>query len=616
MQLDQFQEQARLDRGDKVLLVAPPGSGKTTVLLAKIEYLVEECQVEPDRILVLTFSRSASENMKDRYHRQRKAVGPAFGTIHALAYREIRSRKGGIELISPAQAIFSLHQVRRQYFLSLQESTDCLSDISRERATGHFDPSIPERFRQQVREAYGNYKAERKLRDFDDLEEEFLEMLEDEMYRITMQHRYDWIMVDEFQDLNRVQLRILKILSKDCHLFCVGDEDQCIYAFRGSDTAAMVNFAREFDGGQILYLQYNYRSSATIVRHANQVIACNQARYPKVIDNFRQDESSIRIRSFSSDSASTRFLISHLYKLGSRRTAALIFRTNSELEETAHQLLREKLRFSCLDHPPNRYDRRLLRNLIDFLTYSQNAISCKVMFFRLLATLPLHLSPEVITRCVNSERWSEQDLLNDQIFDLTPDQRQGLDRLFKGFRKLRTMEPGTAIRYILYVMGYSQWIRRMAQGTGAILQDLIREAEDFAAEAACFGSVPDFLEFIRTWDGIMSEKGAGERILLSTMHGVKGMEFDEVLLVNAVEGSIPHEKSMDDLEAERRLFYVAITRAMHDLTILVPASRQGRAVEPSRFLKELGLPMEDESPVTAKNQVGGIIRMIKQKIRL
>lgn len=589
MKLDTFQENARNNMDSRVLLVAPPGSGKTTVLLAKIEYLVKEMGVDPSRMLVLTFSRSASQNMKERFLKLRLKATPFFGTIHSLAYREINKNKTKIQLISTNQALYALHPIRRQYLMSPEEVSRAVSDISRERATGTVDKETPENFRVQVRTAYDLYKRTHQLMDFDDLEEEFLTLLNNPVYRSKLQEEIDWIMVDEFQDLNPIQLKILKLLSEKAKLFCVGDEDQCIYAFRGSDTKAMVNFDQEFIDGKILYLRFNYRCSATIVRHANRVIRYNKERYPKEIINFRQDETHLKSYSFKDEKQSWAYAIETIKNLSKQTNCAVICRTNGEMEEFAYGLVKQSISFSFLDRPFNRYKKLIFKNIIDYLKYAEQPSGAALL--KVLKTAPIKLPSDLVRKLGLLKVWDETHLLEGNQYFLSLGFREDLVNLVRNLKKLRKMKPGQAIRYVLYVMDYYKWLGELAQQTGGCLKELVAEVELLAMEATEFPSIGDFLRYLKAWEEIIEKPQSSERVLLATMHGVKGMEFDEVIILNAYEGAIPHEKSFHQIEAERRLFYVAVTRAKHHLTILIPETWRGSRVSPSRFIKELDSPV-------------------------
>ena len=594
MNLDRYQEAARVNMDEKVLLVAPPGSGKTTVLLAKIDHLIDEQGILPQEILVLTFSRAASLNLKARFSKGREKT-PFFGTIHSFAYREIKKREGQISLIDSYGALHSLKSVGRRFHLTQEEVSSALGDISRERSTGVINEEVPAKFREEVRKAYFGYKAEKKLLDFDDLEERLLEFLGDAALRAKITGGYRWILVDEFQDLNKVQLRILKLLSEHAHLFCVGDEDQCIYAFRGSDTGAMIRFPDEFHNGRILYLKYNYRSSATVIRYANELIRCNKERYPKEIVNFRQDETPVVFELHSDERSSLQKAAEGLDSLKTSESASLIFRTNAELSDAAHSLCRKGFTFTILDQVYDRYETRLLGPFIEMIRYALTGGDNKDLFLKIMERNPVNLSQATKQRLARSPIFSEADLLDPKNFDLPLKQREDLAVFFKDVRKLRKMKPKDAVSYILYVMGVCHDLDKRAERTGESLTDLLKEVEDFAKEAGSFPTTKDYIRYLDSWKRIMDRRDPESQIVLSTMHGVKGMEFDRVYVMNAAEGLIPHERSFNEMEAERRLFYVALTRARHHLHVHTVKSWQGRPVKISRFIPECGADVIDQS---------------------
>ena len=616
MDLDPHQEAARLDRSEKVLLVAPPGSGKTTVLLAKIDFLVSETGVLPERILVLTFSRSASDNMKARFQALRTGQSPVFGTLHAFAWRELRRLGGALALITPGQAMGALGAIRSQYYLSGEEIHRLVGGISRERATGCCDETVPAKLRARVRAEYDAYKGKTGLVDFDDLEDELLNRLMTEDYRSQVQDRFDWIMVDEFQDLNPKQIRILQLLSARAKLFCVGDEDQCIYAFRGSDSTAMIHFAELFPGGKILYLVYNYRCSATIIRHANVLIAHNQTRYPKAIVNYRQDETPVVAQSLADEGEQAEWIVRASQELPPRETLCIIARTNAEVADLAQRLIRRGVRCSLMERLVNPCDRACLRQAIGWLDYAMSRRPDPERFLRIRHSLPVAFPPDVLRRLEMSDHQTEADLLGD-AFACPPESRAQLGIFFRGMDQVRRMNPRAALRYVLYVMGYHRYLDGLAQRSGGDLRSLIAEVESLAEQAGEFPDLSDFLTYIRTWDELLARSGPPERILLATMHGVKGMEFDRVIIANACAGFIPHERSLEDLEAERRLCYVAVTRARNDLQILVPQRIQGRATTPSQFLAELEMTLTGPSPerpaaVGRKHRAMGWLRALSK----
>lgn len=619
MDLDHYQEAARLNMDSKVLLVAPPGSGKTTVLLAKIDYLLDAEGIDPLKILVLTFSRGASLNLKARF--KGREVTPFFGTIHSFAHRELRKQKKRIQLIDREGALDSLQAIRRRFRLTPDEVAGLLSEISRERSTGITNDERPFQFRREVTGAYVGYKEREGLMDFDDLEEQLLSLLQEDAFRREVQSRFQWVLVDEFQDLNPRQLDILKLISHKAHLFCVGDEDQCIYAFRGSDTKAMIRFPEEFREGRILYLKYNYRSSATVIRHANQLIGHNLERYPKEIVNYRRDESPVEFSWYQDERMSLKAVSEGLAELTQGESAALIFRTNRELEEAALRLCRQGLSFTIQDRVYDRYGSKLYSLFINYLRYAQaggEAAVNKELFLSITAT-GIYRLPADIRQQLSSPVLTEGDLLKGSGFDLTWQQREQLAGFFRDILRLRGMKPGPAIRYILYVMGLFHDLKQRADVTGESLTELLAEIEELVQEACDFPGTAEFLCYIDHWKDIMDGRNSDSTILLSTMHGVKGMEFDRVYVMNACEGLIPHERSLQEMEAERRLFYVALTRARHKLYVHSMVSWQGRPVTVSRFVKESGgelpdCPLEKEQE-EARSLSGRVVRFVSRTVK-
>lgn len=610
MELDAYQADARNNLDQKVLLVAPPGSGKTTVLLAKIRYLVEEQAVAASSILVLTFSRSASQNMKARYTPGKGGDAPFFGTMHAFAYQELKGQ-GPISLISPQEQAEALKGLRGRFLLSEKGTRRIVAGISRQRSTGQADEALPQKFREEAEQAYAAYKKRQGMSDFDDLEERFLSLLQDEILCRTIRQKYAWIMVDEFQDLNRVQLNILKRLAKDAHLFCVGDEDQCIYAFRGSDTRAMTGFAREFPGGKILYLHYNYRCSATVVRHAGAVIRHNKARYPKQIVAFRQDETKVMVLRGKDEAASIRYAADQLKTVQAPETAAVLVRTNAELRDVSHRLYREGIRFSFLDQPFHFHHRLPFSLILTCLGFAEGRCQAKERFLQLAASGILKLPAEALDRLALSSRWGVRDLLDNPMFGLSFSQRQFLHQFLAACEKLRSFKAGQAVRYVLYKMGLYQVLETHSASLCTPLRELIQEAEGFARQADAYADITQFLKAMCIFEEAENESKASP-VLLSTLHGVKGMEFDRVFILNAVEGRMPHERSLDDLEAERRLFYVAVTRARHDLSVLCPELLAGKRAYPSRFALEMELL---PSPLPGKLKKGRFFQLKLKKSR-
>lgn len=303
MQLDMSQKEAILTSNKKVLVVAAPGSGKTTVIINRVAHLIYDKKVNPHNIIVITFTKAAAQNMKDRYKAQFGANTPFFGTFHALCYKILTRIIGEIKIIESSISYRIVKSVLEKYIDDIGEEKikEALNNISLFKCSfksiDEFESSIDKEIFKECYEEYERYKAKESLIDFDDMQL----MVKDFMDKTPgMAEKYKrlfkYILVDEFQDCDDIQIYLLKLFSdrNENSLFVVGDEDQCIYSFRGSKPQYMVNFSKEFLGGVKYYLDCNYRSKKNIVEISKSLIKNNKLRNHKNINYFKKEDGIIR----------------------------------------------------------------------------------------------------------------------------------------------------------------------------------------------------------------------------------------------------------------------------------------------------------------------------------
>ncbi len=591
MELDPYQREAIINRDKKVLLIAPPGSGKTTVLIKKIEEVIKD-GTSPERILVLTFSKAAAVNMKERFLRT-GLESPWFGTIHAFCYREL-ARKRKIQIITNNQKYFSLKDLILKYHLSPDEVERLIGEISRRKSMVYSNNEVgnineepfPQYFIKEAEKCYKSFKLCHDLLDFDDLEEGFMELLTDKTYLENVRKSFDWIMVDEFQDLNDIQLNILKELSTLSYFFAVGDEDQCIYEFRGSNTDAMVNFPHYFEDGKKLYLKYNYRSSETIVSAANTVISNNKKRNQKSILNKRTDKTRIRIIRAQDESEGAKKIADLISMFPKTVTTAVIVRTNREMECIMRNFYKNGLGFSLIDKPYDIYGSRIIRDLTSFMEFG--VYRSREALLRIIDRCNLGISKEVKEAVRNDEFKSLNEIL--LSYSETAQKREKIFSFIEKTDKLAGLKPSNAIDWIIYGLKYSMFLEMTAAKNNTTIHEYLKEIDDFKERTKSFDNITDLIEWIREYRRIMELKAEiMDRVVITTMHGSKGMEFDNVFIMNAVEGNIPHERSPKGDEGERRLFYVGVTRAKNDLYIVVPRKINGTSREISGYITESSL---------------------------
>lgn len=663
MNLDEYQLSAVVNEDDKVLLIAPPGSGKTTVLLEKIERLLNS-KYKAEKIVVLTFSKGAAINMRERF-KKKYETAPFFGTVHSYCYRMIRkykkynlkkeglsdrnnvnkSQNEEIRIITSFETVAALEKIRLKYSLSRDDMerfyslVPSLSEISVIKEKSQ-EENLPEKFLQEINDAYIDYKKQKNLMDFDDLEHEFLTMLEDEKILCDITNSIDYVLVDEFQDLNEIQLRIIKLISKKSKVFCVGDEDQCIYAFRGSSTITMINFEDYFPMGKKLFLKYNYRSAKTVTSAANIIISENICRNKKMIIAKREEVSSVKHIIVNDENeeyqATVRFIREALER---GEDIAILYRINSESLKLSQYLFRESIEFSFLDRGYSPYDSYYIKDMISFLNvaYFDSISDFGRIFRKTSINTPTSLYEKILninsranflensnyleeSDSMKNEKTNElentmekketkrgegplrkiRDLLKILIGekyitsyilelpeklrkDLSIEEYYMLKKIVVNLASIKKVKFEKLADYILYGIGYMDYLINKETDLSVIKKEII----EFIEEVKSFGSYENFYKFYRGYTKFIKASFKGERVTLGTLHSVKGMEFDNVAIINVCDGIIPHERSLKDLEAERRLFYVGVTRSKKNVLLISPKYIGGRSYKESQFIKNV-----------------------------
>lgn len=576
MELDEYQQAAVRTPEERVLVVAPPGSGKTTVMLQRLRHLLQG-GMAPRRILVLTFSKASAVEMEERFSRDHSALSrPFFGTMHGLAYQTLRRLRGAPVLIYGAQEYRMRNLLKRRLRVGEEDVEMLLRGISstktRRFLLGAEAPTAVGR-EDLFQAAYTLYEEERKKRgllDFDDLQIAFLELLREEGEKDALLGGVEGILVDEFQDLDPLQLEIIRLLSKDRALFCVGDEDQCIYAFRGSDPQGMMDFETRFHGVK-LYLKYNYRSRRNIVDYAGTVIAKNRMRSTKELRAGRGEETKV-VKVVPENQDLMLQDVARRIREGTHGSYAVLYRTNQEGMRVKEFLRREGISFRTRDGY-NFFQGTVARDLLDYLRAS--VLDDREAFLRIV-NKPYRYIPKGDIRKIQQGASVEEVLLHGDKAGFTLAKNR---QFLKDLAHLRGMAPGKAVHHIKTVLGYLTHLTDYAAHTGREEEVLLEDLEEFA-EIAHFHEGPLSLFEAAT----QQEEDPDAKVLLSTVHGVKGLEYDVVFVLNAVEGFMPHAAALSNLEEERRIFYVALTRAREALYIYAPRFIHGKERKKSRFL--------------------------------
>lgn len=609
--LNTAQQKAVCHETGPMLVLAGPGSGKTTVLLCRISRLLERGLAKPQEILALTFSKAAAEEMKTRFENLNGASGVSFGTFHSIFFRILRSRYGwNVEQIFQEEErrsilrnsieaekwdIPDLEEYISQFFSQLSLMNSELEQPNRFTPVG-----MPvEEFRKLYR-AYEGYKERHEKLDFDDMLTQCYQLLrEDAAAREYWQRKYKFILVDEFQDVNQAQFACLQILAeKHQNLFVVGDDDQSIYAFRGARPDFLLHFPTLYPAAKKVTLNTNYRSTERIVNLAERVIGNNEVRFVKNMKGI--GEAGDKVTFFLAEDAAKEAAhiaekIGRLLDEGVPLTEiAVIYRTNLQGGAFARELYKRGIPYDLRDNSGNVYEHWVAKDLLAYLLLAEN-----------------EESDSALRRILNKpKRYIGKDLLAEaeampytllRSFFVCPSlkgwQEENLENLRIDLNQIRKRTPYDALKYIRKVIGYDEYLEEFAayrRTSAQVLQEIADEIMETAKDCADVRSFREQLERLSLQMKEQSRKKGQKRngVALMTMHGAKGLEFRAVFLPSLVEGIVPHEKGMDTVAEERRLFYVAMTRASEKLCLSAILQRYEKERKPSRFLAEMGLDAE------------------------
>ena len=609
--LNTAQQKAVCHETGPMLVLAGPGSGKTTVLLCRISRLLERGLAKPQEILALTFSKAAAEEMKSRFENLNGASGVSFGTFHSIFFRILRSRYGwNVEQIFQEEErrnilrnsieaekwdIPDLEEYISQFFSQLSLMNSELEQPNRFTPVG-----MPvEEFRKLYR-AYEGYKERHEKLDFDDMLTQCYQLLrEDAAVREYWQRKYKFILVDEFQDVNQAQFACLQILAeKHQNLFVVGDDDQSIYAFRGARPDFLLHFPTLYPAAKKVTLNTNYRSTERIVNLAERVIGNNEVRFVKNMKGI--GEAGDKVTFFLAEDAAKEAAhiaekIGRLLDEGVPLTEiAVIYRTNLQGGAFARELYKRGIPYDLRDNSGNVYEHWVAKDLLAYLLLAEN-----------------EESDSALRRILNKpKRYIGKDLLAEaetmpytllRSFFVCPSlkgwQEENLENLRIDLNQIRKRTPYDAVKYIRKVIGYDEYLEEFAayrRTSAQVLQEIADEIMETAKDCADVRNFREQLERLSLQMKEQSRKKGQKRngVALMTMHGAKGLEFRAVFLPSLVEGIVPHEKGMDTVAEERRLFYVAMTRASEKLCLSAILQRYEKERKPSRFLAEMGLDAE------------------------
>ena len=605
MSLNPAQEKAVTHKEGPCMVLAGPGSGKTTVITKRVEYLIKKCNVNPDEILVITFSKAASKEMKERFQKLNQQYYPVtFGTFHGIYYGILKwaYRFSADNIFSEEQKYQLLRQIVESMELDISDEKDFLQSIVGE-ISNVKNSRIPLEEYQALscsesvfRKIFQTYEKERKSAkkvDFDDMLVLTYELFQKRPDLLKLwQRKFRYILIDEFQDINLVQYDVIRMLAQpENNLFIVGDDDQSIYRFRGSKPEIMLGFKKNFPNAKEILLDINYRSTKAIVRGAARVIRHNEGRYQKQIITLNEQGVPVHIQEVKHPIEESKYVIHEIQEARKKgilaSEIAVLFRTNIEARALVETCMEYNVPFQMKEHMPNLYEHFISQNILNYMKMALGdrsrksfleVMNCPNRYFGRDSMQQKEISFESLRRFYIGKEWM-QDRIDQFELDL---------------RILQRMAPFGAIQYIRKHIGYDEFLKEYAQKRRINLEDLmdiLRELEEraklFKTAEEWFGHIEEYTEQLK--QQAVQQKENPDAITFMTMHGAKGLEFELVFIIGANEDITPYKKAAtkEELEEERRMFYVAMTRAKKRLVISYTKERNGKRMEQSRFVAEL-----------------------------
>ncbi|WP_124067569.1 ATP-dependent helicase [Clostridium sp. E02] len=599
------QKVAILHNKGPMLVLAGPGSGKTFTITHRVRYLIQQYGVNPSNILVITFTKAAAREMKDRFLNLTEGTSATvgFGTFHAIFFRILKYayRYDARNIIREEQKIGFVKEEMVRLNIEVEDEmefvTSILSEISSVKGEmidleHYYSKNCSEETFKQLYQGYEDRLRHANLIDFDDMLVMCYDLFTQRKDILNAwQNKYKYILIDEFQDINRVQYEIVRMLAApEDNLFIVGDDDQSIYRFRGAKPEIMLGFTKDYKNAQKVLLNINFRSTLEIVETAGKLISHNQMRFNKKIVPQKGSGKPVVTRVWQDPQEETLEIVGEIMnyrKAGyDLKEIAVLYRTNLMPRLLIEKLMEFNLPFSMKDSVPNLFQHWIAKHIIAYIRVSTGELT-RSNVLSIVNRPNRYISRDALeSNLVNWE--GVKSFYQDKNWMI-----ERIEQLEYDLRMIRNMDPVAAVNYIRKATGYDDYIREYAQYRRMKPEELFEILDQLQESAASFTSFDQWFHHMKEYEEelkaqVQSGEGKGEGVALMTMHSSKGLEYKIVYLIDANEGVTPHHKAVlpADLEEERRMFYVAMTRAKERLHVNYVRERYSKKQEVSRFVRE------------------------------
>ena len=619
MECNKEQEEAIMHWDGPAMVLAGPGAGKTYVITNRVKALIDEYGVKPEQILVVTFSKAAAVEMKERFEMltggQRLPV--RFGTFHSVFFQILRLayHYEVKDIATPALKYRFLEETLNETGYEVDDKKEFLSDIEKEisRVKGegieidcYFSSACSAEIFQKMYRGYQEKLQRHRCLDFDDMVVYTYQLLKErEDIRRRWQAQFRYLLIDEFQDINRLQYETVCMLAEpENNLFIVGDDDQSIYGFRGAKPGIMLSFPKRFPDTKQIVLGVNYRCSDEIMKAAERLIGKNNERYEKHIVANKGKEQPVHMKKCENLPDEAEKIVAQIQMYQKEGIAyqemAVLFRTNMQMRLLAGKLMDHGVPFTMRDNLPNLFDTWMAKDIMCYLQLALGNRS-REKFLKIANRPVRYLSRTAFTEsevsfdklrayyAVKNQEWMEERIWNFE-YDL---------------KNLASLSPYAAIHFIRKGIGYDEFLKTYADERNVNADDWFDVLDEMQEMARDKKSIPEFLSFVENYGDTLEEIRQEQKkqqvkeepgVSLMTMHASKGLEFPVVFVPTLNEDIVPYRKAVQEgnLEEERRMLYVAMTRAKTYLHLSFVKERFHKEAEPSPFLYEISPALKNK----------------------
>ena len=587
------------------LTLAGPGSGKTAVITERTKRLITEHRVNPSNILVITFTKAAADEMKKRFFRLMgdRAYPVTFGTFHAVYFNILKYayHYNAGNIIREEQKYALMRELVQKNRLEYEDEsefvTSILGEISMVKNTGvsiehYYSTNCAENVFRKIYGQYHEYLYGHKLIDFDDMLVYTYELFKERKDILAAwQKKFRYILIDEFQDINKIQFDIIKMLAApENNLFAVGDDDQSIYRFRGARPEIMLHFKDDYPDAEQILLDTNYRSQKNVVDASINLISYNIDRFCKDIKAFHHAESAVEYAVFKSQREENAKIIwdiqNHIDRGGKYEDFAVLFRTNTQPQMLMEKLMEYNIPFRMKDRIPNLYEHWIAKDIFAYIRIAKGS-RLRQDFLKIMNRPKRYISRDSLDEeTVAFDVW-------EWFYEEKPWVAERIQRLEQDIKMLSGMNPYAAVNYIRRGIGYDEFCteyadyRRMnADELFDVLEELQNSAKGYETYDDWFAHIEDYTKELQ--ELYSSRNQNMESVALATLHSAKGLEYNDVYIIDVNEGTMPYKKAVldNEIEEERRMFYVGMTRAKKNLHLYSVQQMNHKDADISRFIKE------------------------------